>query len=247
KTPDCHGPIIWSEPTEVYKLAPATDLLGTSNRPITIRMPDFAELAAQVASLPANKLAPVRVEKPQGMNFKVEDGEATGGGIGGFQICFFSIPLITIIAMFLLQLFLPIVVFLFGLFFLLALKFCIPPSLSVDAGLTAKLDVLMPKLELDASIDVDVEFSAELEAELGFNIDELNLDFQTGIPEEHGITIAETEGQLEQFSNEALLPIGKNIHEAKSMVGEDGKPKPEAGVDVTASVDYEPRVEVNGK
>ena len=245
KTPDCHGPIIWSEPTEVYKLAPATDLLGTSNRPITIKMPDFTELAAQVAALPANKLAPVRVEKPQSMNFQIDDGKAGGGGIGGFQICFFSIPLITIIAMFVLQLFLPIVVFLFGLFFLLALKFCIPPSLSASAGLTAKLDVLMPKLELDASIDVDVEFDAALELDLGFNIDDLNEDFLSGIPLEHGIT--DTDGQLKQFSNEALLPIGKNIYEAKSMVGEDGKPKAEAGVDITASVDYEPRVEVNGK
>lgn len=245
KVPDCHGPIIWSEPTEVYKLAPATDLLGTSNRPITIKMPDFSELAAQAAALPANKLAPVRVEKPQSMNFQIDDGKASGGGIGGFQICFFSIPLITIIAMFVLQLFLPIVVFLFGLFFLLALKFCIPPSLSASAGLTAKLDVLMPKLELDASIDVDVEFDAALELDLGFDIGDLNADFLSGIPLEHGII--DTDGQLEQFSNEALLPIGKNIYEAKSMVGEDGKPKPEAGVDITASVDYEPRMEVNGK
>lgn len=243
KTPDCHGTIVWSEPTEVYKLAPATDLLGTANRPITIRMPDLSELAAQVAALPANKLAPVRVEKPQSMNFQIEDGEASGGGIGGFQICFFSIPLITIVAMFLLQLFLPIVVFLFGLFFLLALKFCIPPSLSASAGLTAKLDVLMPKLELDASIDVDVEFDAALN--LGFTIEDLNNDFLSGIPQEHGIT--DTDDQLKQFSNAALLPIGENIHEAKSMVGDDGKPKPEAGVDITASVDYEPRVEVNGK
>jgi len=179
------------------------------------------------------------------MNFQIDDGKASGGGIGGFQICFFSIPLITIIAMFVLQLFLPIVVFLFGLFFLLALKFCIPPSLSASAGLTAKLDVLMPKLELDASIDVDVEFDAALELDLGFNIDDLNEDFLSGIPLEHGIT--DTDEQLKQFSNEALLPIGKNIYEAKSMVGEDGKPKAEAGVDITASVDYEPRVEVNGK
>jgi hypothetical protein len=246
KTPDCHGPLVWSEPTEIYKLAGATDLLGTANRPITIRMPDFSELAAQAAALPANKLAPVRVEKPQSMNFQIDDdGNPTGGGIGGFQICFFSIPLITIIAMFLLQLFLPIVVFLFGLFFLLALKFCIPPSLSVAGGLSAKLDVLMPKLELDASIDVDVEFDAALG--LGFTIGELHADFQEGITEEHNILDNDAKDQLDDFSNTALLPIGEKIHEAKLLVGDDGKPKAEAGVDVTASVEYEPRVEVKVK
>jgi hypothetical protein len=209
-------------------------------------MPDFSELAAQAAALPANKLAPVRVEKPQSMNFQIDDdGNPTGGGIGGFQICFFSIPLITIIAMFLLQLFLPIVVFLFGLFFLLALKFCIPPSLSVAGGLSAKLDVLMPKLELDASIDVDVEFDAALG--LGFTIGELHADFQEGITEEHNILDNDAKDQLDDFSNTALLPIGEKIHEAKLLVGDDGKPKAEAGVDVTASVEYEPRVEVKVK
>jgi len=247
KTPDCHGPLIWSEPTEIYKLAAATDLLGTANRPITIRMPDLPELAAQVAALPASKLAPVRVEKPQSMNFSIdEDGNATGGGIGGFQICFFSIPLITIIAMFVLQLFLPIVVFLFGLFFLLALKLCIPPSFSAAAGidLSAKLDVLMPALEFDVSIDVD---TFDLSAGLNFTAGELSGAFELGIPDEHGITDPDSPPQLSKFSNAALLPIGEKIHEAKSLVGDDGKPKPEAGVDITASVEYEPRVEVKVK
>jgi hypothetical protein len=178
------------------------------------------------------------------MNFQIDsDGKPTGGGLGGFQICFFSIPLITIVAMFLLKLFLPIVVFLFGLFFLLQLKFCIPPSLSATGGLSLKLDALMPKLELDASIDVDVEFKAELG--LGFTAAALNADFQAGIPLEHGIT--DVDFQLKQFSNAAMLPIGEGIHEAKLLVGDDGKPKPEAGVDVTASIDYEARVEVQGK
>ena len=244
KTPDCHGELIWSERTEVYKHALATDLIGTSNRPITIRLPDFAELAAQAAALPASKLAPVRVEQPQSMKFQIDgDGNPTGGGIGGFQVCFFSIPLITIVAMFLLTLFLPIVVFLFGLFFLLALKFCIPPSLSAAGGLSAKLDVLMPKLELDASIDVDAEFDAALG--LGFTAADLNADFQTGISEEHGIDDADN--QLRQFSNSAMLPLGQGIHDAKLLVGDDGKPKAEAGVDVTASIEYEPRVEVKVK
>ena len=109
-------------------------------------MPDFTELAAQAAALPVRKLAPVRVVHPQSMNFGVDDGKPSGGSVGSFQICYISIPLITIVAMFVLKLFLPIVVFLFGLFFLLRLKFCIPPSLDLQAGVFAKMAVLLPKL-----------------------------------------------------------------------------------------------------
>ncbi len=47
------------------------------------------------------------------------------------QICSFSIPLITIVATFVFKLFLPIVMLVFELWFLLRLKFCIPPSIEV--------------------------------------------------------------------------------------------------------------------
>lgn len=244
KTPDCHGEVVWSEHTEIFRLASATDLIGTSNRPITIRMPDFAELAAQAAALPVDKLAPVRVIQPQSMKFGVDDGKPTGGGIGGFQICFFSIPLITIVAMFLLQLFLPIVVFLFGLFFLLALKFCIPPSLSVSAGadLSMQLDLAMPTLEANLSVDADVGLDVGL-------VTDLNTALTTGIVEEHGVTLLEIEGGdgLEKFGNAALLPVGMGTNAAAKLTDEEGQPKPQAGLDLTASLDFEPRVEVKVK
>ncbi|HEX3145205.1 MAG TPA: hypothetical protein VHQ64_14630 [Pyrinomonadaceae bacterium] len=247
KKPDCHGEIVWSEATETYKLASATDLNGTSNRPITIKLPDFKELAAQAASLPANKLAPVRMIQPQSMKFSVDDGKATGGGIGGFQICFFSIPLITIVAMFLLQLFLPIVVFLFGLFFLLALKFCIPPSLSVAAGadLSAKLDLAMPKLEADASLDIDIGLDAALGIP-NFTAD-FNATMTTGIIQEHSIVKADDKTSLQDFSNAAFLPLGVGMNEAGKLTDAEGLPKPEAGLDLTASLELEPRVEVTVK
>ncbi len=242
KTPDCHGPLVWSESTDPFRIASATDLIGTSNRPITIKMPDLSELAAQAAALPASKMAPVRVIKPQSMNFKVDqDGKPTAGGVGGFQICFFSIPLITIVAMFLLQLFLPIVVLLFGLFFLLQLKFCIPPSLSAGAGLSASLDVLMPKLELDASIDVDVEFSASLG--MPVTAGQLNTQFQDGIKLEHGFD--DPDSQLNGFGNAALLPVGEGMHDAQLQTAADGRPKAEVGLDLTAAIDYEPHLEVS--
>lgn len=243
KTPDCHGEIVWSEPTEVYKLAAASDLIGTSNRPITIKLPDLSELAAQAASLPATRLAPVRMEQPQAMNFKVDgDGKPTGGGLGGFQICFISIPLITIVAMFLFQLFLPIVVFLFGLFFLLQLKFCIPPSLSASAGLSVELEALMPKLEVDADIDVDIALPAGLNPP--FTVGELHTNFAAGIVEEYGME--DQDNQLDGFGNKALMPIGENIYFAKQST-EDGQPKADVGLDLTGSLELEPRVEVTVK
>jgi hypothetical protein len=240
QAPDCHGEIVWSEPTEVYKLASASDLIGTANRPITIKLPDLSELAAQAAALPATQLAPVRMVQPQAMKFNVDgDGKPTGGGIGGFQICFISIPLITIVAMFLFQLFLPIVVFLFGLFFLLQLKFCIPPSLSLSAGLSVELDAVMPKLELDASIDVDVDIPG-----IGFTADTFQTDFKAGITKENSITDADD--QLEAFGNSAMMPIGENIQFAKDSTV-DGQPKPEVGSDLKGSLELEARVEVTVK
>ncbi len=60
--------------------------------------------------------------------------------------------------MFLFELFLPIIVFLFGLFWMLLLKFCIPPELDVGAGLTAELSAQAPsagvKLEASGAIDM---------------------------------------------------------------------------------------------
>ena len=55
------------------------------------------------------------------------------------EICSFSIPLITIVATFVFELFLPIVTLLFGLLFMLKLKFCILPEVSLAAGVTAEI------------------------------------------------------------------------------------------------------------
>lgn len=240
ETPDCHGELVWSEPTESYRLATPTDLTGTSQQPVTLRMPDFAELAAQAAALPVRRLAPVRVIHPQSMKFNVQDGKASGGGIGGFQICFFSLPLITIVAMFVLKLFLPVVVFLFGLFFLLRLKFCIPPSLSVNAGVFAKMAALMPKLEANASLNVDAQFDASLG--LNFSATDLNTDLRDAIAVEHGIVDPSEKAELGNFSNAALLPLGVTLDEAATLTGSDGRPKPEAGPDLAATLEFEPRV-----
>ena len=167
---DCKGEIVWSQPTESYQLASHFDLLGTSNRLTTVQAPDLKLLAEQVSS-PDFKMG-------QGLGFAVAtpadsglpidmdaDGNPKSGSPGGLpSICFFAIPLITIVAFFLLRLFLPIVVFLFGLWFLLRLKLCILPQISIDLGLELELG-LEGELALEADLGVSVK--AKLDVMLG--------------------------------------------------------------------------------
>lgn len=156
---DCNGELVWSAPTEPYRIAPHFDLTGTSNRPITIQLPDIPALAAQAAASPVGANAPVRMISPPGsaLKFRVEDGVPKKTGEPGASICSFSIPLITIIATFVLNLFLPVVVFVFGLWFMLRLKFCIPPSLEVGAGVTAALELQAGGIDIDANVGIDVD------------------------------------------------------------------------------------------
>jgi hypothetical protein len=70
------------------------------------------------------------------------------------------IPLITVVAMFVLELFLPIVVFVFGLFWMLLLKFCIPPEINIGGGLTVELRG-QSGIELDASGKIDVNLTTD--------------------------------------------------------------------------------------
>ena len=238
ETPDCQGEIVWSAPTEVYKLASHHDLRGTAQQPVTIQMPDLAELAAQAASMPVSQFAPVKVVQPQALNFKVGDGKAIDPGIGGKQICFFAIPLITIVAFFVLKLFLPILVFLFNLFFLLQLKLCILPSAEFDTKLGVELDVLPPRFEVDGKFELDITVNGDPEK---FDATVLNDDLQGAIVAEAGVTEPDDIDKLEDFSNEALLQVGRSI-KAASEIPEDQAD--ESGPDLLAALEFEPRVEV---
>jgi hypothetical protein len=244
--PDCPGEIVWSAPTESYRLATPSDLIGTSQRPVTIQMPDLAELAAQVKGLPLKKFSPVKVVQPQGLKFSVDDGKATGGEVGPQQICFISIPLITIVAMFVFNLFLPIVVFLFNLYFLLALKFCIPPSFDLKGGLQAELDAVAPAIQADATFSVDANFSlTPAGGGAAFNQDELKLDLKDSLSANAGVTASIDTDKLNDFSNAALLPVGGVISEVDKLAASvRAGASVAAGVDLTGSLQYEPRVEV---
>ena len=158
----CPDGYFWSRPGEPYKLASHFDLTGTSHQPVTIQLPDIAELAAQAG--PAFGAGFV---KPLGsLMFDVDaaDQKATNAKRSKrFEICFIPIPLITIIATFVLELFLPIVMFMFQLWWMLALRFCIPPQVSLDAGIKAELGT-KGSFGVDASgtLSVDVTLDGKL-------------------------------------------------------------------------------------
>ena len=150
----CPDQIFWSVPTRPYKLASHFDLAGTSHRPVTIQMPDLYDLAAQ-----AKPSLGVGFAKPAGslMISGDKDGNPKDDGrSSAIEICSFPIPLITIVASFLFELFLPVVTFLFGLSWMLAFKFCIPLKFDVAAGITAEI-ALDASLSFEASLAVDAE------------------------------------------------------------------------------------------
>jgi hypothetical protein len=121
-----------SAPTQPFRLAAAYDPDGTKNRTISITAPDLRRLAARagqrqgpgglrISSPPNSSLSPV--------DFKSIPGAGLGRP-GGGAVCTFAFELFFIVAFFLFLLFLPIVVLAFQLWWMLALRFCIPPSLS---------------------------------------------------------------------------------------------------------------------
>jgi hypothetical protein len=214
--PKCCGEAVWSLPTESYKLASHFDLVGTNNRPISMQLPDLKALEAQAAALPPNQLAPFRMVSPPDSNLGVdanEDGDITGHGTSS-EICSFSIPLITIVATFVFKLFLPVVTLLFGLFFLLKLKFCIPPSIKLEAGIAAELNATL-QLGLDVSVDAKVETGTdigdEIDAKLkaGFGA-EMAAGLKNGVPDRPGgfgpRAIAEMTDSVYQSGQEENAP-----------------------------------------
>ncbi|SEP63935.1 hypothetical protein SAMN04488038_10144 [Solimonas aquatica] len=211
--PDCCGSVTWSLPSEPYRLAPPFDLIGSSQRPISIQMPDLRELAAQVASRPRGKFSPVKFLQPQHLSPSVKAGTASGGMMGGAAICFFSIPLITLIAMFVLNLFLPIVVLIFNLWFLLALRFCIPPQIEVGGGISADIAAQPPGVDFNAALGVEINGvmvgAADLHAQLK---DDLKLQLIA-----EGFPGAEAGSGLDSVDNAQLAALAQSYDDAARL------------------------------
>lgn len=211
KTPDCNGPLTWSRASEAFRFAAAFDVLGAANRPITIKMPDLRELAAQAATRPRGKLSPVRFVQPQQMSPKISGSTLKSGAMSGEAICSFSIPLITIVALFVLNIFLPIVVFIFNLWFLLVFRFCIPPSIKFSANVDAALAATPPGIDLDADFAVKVGGVDKLANQLNTL---LNSSMKVRIKEDTG---ADKKPDLGSYSNNALGPLDQSLQDAADL------------------------------
>lgn len=163
----CPDGVFWSLPTRPYKLAAQFDLTGTNHQPVTIQLPDLNELAAQ-----AKPALGVGFAKPVGSLMITGDEDGTPKSQGRstrFEICFFPIPLITIVATFVFQLFLPIIMLIFQLWWMLALKFCIPPEIAIDASITAEIDAsgeIGIKTDLNADADIELRIDQAVQAGL---------------------------------------------------------------------------------
>jgi hypothetical protein len=214
---DCNGELFWSRPTEAYRLASHFDAIGSAHRPVTVQLPDFPALAAQTAERPVGALSPVQMQQPANSSLRFTPGlPPTGGSVGDGQICFLAIPLVTIVAWFVLNLFLPIVVFLFGLWFLLRLKFCIPPSVSIEVALDAQLNAA-------AGADLDVGLTASATIDLHGELKKDLADRVIGGG-------PSTEAQLDAFGNKPLAQLERELT------------RPAKGPDFTAGIVWEERV-----
>lgn len=236
--PDCSGELVWSRPGESYRLAAPGDLDGTSHRPVTIVLPDLRDLQAQAAARPMGEGMGMRMISPDDSSLEFQSdpdnvGKPGNPTTGGPSICFFAIPLITIIATFVLKLFLPIVVFAFGLWWMLKLKLCILPSFEMDAGLAVELTATPPGIEVDASLSVEIEGTFALN---------LGADPADDLSDHYG-------GDVTVLGNLAA-DMGADFHEqappdiAAQLTPKPGYPAPRQPMpEVTVGLEYYERVE----
>ena len=233
----CPDGIFWSLPTRPYKLASHFDLTGTSHQPVTIQLPDLNELAAQ-----ARPATGVGFAKPVGslMISGDKDGKPINPGrSAAFEICFFPIPLITIVATFVFQLFLPVIMLIFQLWWMLALKFCIPPEISIGGGITAEIGI---SGEIGISADLNVD--AQIEARIGVDVKTLVAaaiggDPDNGIPGEPADLLLEKYSPIAIANAEIAVSSAAKVSDASPGAQQD---IPANAVSIVANLDYEAEV-----
>lgn len=171
---DRGGDLVWSDPSDGYRLAAPFDPHGVAQRPVTVEMPDFDQLEAAAGEgcqgsvqfmTPASSIRSFDIDVDDG-NASKRDAPSLGGLDFGLE--FMSIPLITIVAKFVLQLFMPIVMFIMGLFWMLRLSFSIPSSLMAHIVAAAGPKARASGIDLDddalgcdhtpADLTADVEY-----------------------------------------------------------------------------------------
>ena len=226
----CPDGIFWSVPTRPYKLASHYDLTGTSNQPVTIQIPDLNDLAAQ-----AKPHLGVGFAKPKGslMISGDKDGKPQSPGrSAGFEICFIPIPLITIVATFVFELFLPVIMFIFQLWWMLALKFCIPPEIDVAGGISAEIG-LDGKIGISADLNIDASIEASIQGgvDLSINGPDIVGGVDVSIRGRYGDDLAN--GLTAAYSPIALANMELSVSDAS---------KPATAPTVTVNLDFEAEV-----
>lgn len=161
----CPDGIFWSQPTAPYRLAGHFDVAGTAKRPVTIQMPDLDALAAQAA--PALGVAFAKPANSLMIRGKKDGTPGARGRTPSSQICSFSIPLITIVASFVFELFLPVVMLMFGLWWMLKLKFCILPEIELSAALATEFSISPVTASLSAELSIAADVNAVIDSGFG--------------------------------------------------------------------------------
>jgi hypothetical protein len=163
----CPPKVFWGRASESFRLASPMDPQGTSKRITTITQPDLRQLAARAGQ----RQGPggVRITTPPRSQlvvnpFKGIPGPGSGSIGAGGGTCTFALELLFIVAFFLFQLFLPIVIFAFQLWWMLALRFCFPPSVSFTA-----LADFFAKGNLLAQVEADATLNPEFDQQFGLD------------------------------------------------------------------------------
>ncbi|RZU11356.1 hypothetical protein EV645_6522 [Kribbella rubisoli] len=212
----CPPDIYWSAPSEPYRLAAFFDPEGTKNHKVSISMPDFRALAAR-AGQPSTGGVAITSPPASQLSFDPDNGSPSGGTVGGTvaQTCTFALELFAIVGFFVFSLFLPVVVLVFQLWWLLLLKVCLPPSaqamnvlrdhFDTDGGTLATLATAKDGTKTAAARDT-------LDSLLGFR---------------GTARIARPESRFEPANARTLIDaLGPQEDDAKALVSESKPPDP---------------------
>ena len=154
---DCHGPLVWSPPTEPYRIAAHFDPAGNRHMVVNVEMPDMKLLAATPHKF---ENVSIRLNWPSG-----SEPTLTGFSLGPMT-CFKSIPLVTLVATILLEIFTPIIVNILHVYYLLYDNVCIgAPALPPFPALPP-LPAMDPKDPLNMGAEYDITELGEIEASI---------------------------------------------------------------------------------
>ncbi len=163
----CPATMFWGGASEPFRLAAPMDPQGTSKRITTISQPDLRSLAARAGQRQGPGGVQISTPPQSQLVFNPFKGiPASGSGkIGaGGGTCTFALELFAIVAFFLFLMFLPIVVFAFQLWWMLALRFCFPPTIAFQA-----LADFFAQGKLLATLEADASLTAKFDLQFGLD------------------------------------------------------------------------------